>query len=231
MSYEIIKINETTYRIEDNNVRFFLLIGTKRALLIDSGLTVTNAREIAEGLTDLPVSLLNTHSDPDHIARNHQFESFYMHEAESFFYFNIMHKTGELIPLKDGEIIDLGDRPLEIVTLPGHTPGSVGVLDINQRVLISGDPIQDGMIFMFGPGRDMTVYRNSLRKLDGYRTFFDTIYPSHGTFPVGKELIDQLYEVTEDLGTFPRWDMEIHNQIVDCVDTGVAKFLISKEGA
>ena len=130
MSYEIIKINETTYRIEDNNVRFFLLTGTKRALLIDSGLTVTNAREIAEGLTDLPVSLLNTHSDPDHIASNHQFESFYMHEAESFFYFNIMHKTGELIPLKDGEIIDLGDRPLEIVTLPGHTPGS-GRLNIS----------------------------------------------------------------------------------------------------
>ena len=62
-------------------------------------------------------------------------------------------------------------------------------------------------------------------------TFFDTIYPSHGTFPVGNELIDQLYEVTEDLSTFPRWDMEMHDQIVDCVDTGVAKFLISKEGA
>lgn len=46
-------------------------VGTKRALLIDSGLTVTNAREIAEGLTDLPISLLNTHSDPDHIASNH----------------------------------------------------------------------------------------------------------------------------------------------------------------
>ena len=38
----------------------------------------------------------------------------------------------------------------------------------------------------------------------------------------------KLYEVTEDLSTFPRWDMEMHGQIVDCVDTGVAKFLISK---
>ena len=46
-----------------------------------------------------------------------------------------------------------------------------------------------------------------------------------------KELIDQLYEVTEDLSTFPRWDMEMRGQIVDCVDTGIAKFLISKEGA
>ncbi|MCQ2428106.1 MAG: MBL fold metallo-hydrolase [Clostridia bacterium] len=229
MSYEIIKINETTYRIEEDHVRFFFLIGNQRALLVDSGLSVTNTREIAESLTDLPVSLLNTHSDPDHIACNHQFESFYMHEADSFFYFNIMPKPGKLLPLKDGEIIDLGDRPLEIVTLPGHTPGSVGVLDINHRVLISGDPIQDGMIFMFGPGRDMTAYRDSLRKLDGYRSRFDSIYPSHGTFPVEKELIDHLYEVTADLSKYPHRDMDMHGQIVDCVDTGIAKFLISQK--
>ncbi|MBQ8955881.1 MAG: hypothetical protein IJ075_02835 [Lachnospiraceae bacterium] len=31
------------------------------------------------GLTNLPVSLLNTHADPDHIASNEQFEEFYMH--------------------------------------------------------------------------------------------------------------------------------------------------------
>ena len=39
MAYEIIKIDENTWRIEDNkHVRFFLLTGTKEALLIDSGL-------------------------------------------------------------------------------------------------------------------------------------------------------------------------------------------------
>ena len=43
-----------TWRIDDGGVRFFLLCGTERALLIDSGMTVTDAKEIAESLTSLP---------------------------------------------------------------------------------------------------------------------------------------------------------------------------------
>ncbi len=59
MAYEIIKINDNTWRIEDNqHVRFFLLAGTNEALLIDSGMDVHNAKEIAEELTDLPIKLL-----------------------------------------------------------------------------------------------------------------------------------------------------------------------------
>ena len=49
-----------TWRIDDGGVRFFLLCGTERALLVDSGMTVTNAKEIAQSLTSLPVSLLNS---------------------------------------------------------------------------------------------------------------------------------------------------------------------------
>ncbi|MBQ0167689.1 MAG: hypothetical protein KBT02_11340 [Treponema sp.] len=43
---DIIKINENTWRIEDQGVRFFLLTGSERALLIDSGMNVHNARDI-----------------------------------------------------------------------------------------------------------------------------------------------------------------------------------------
>ena len=63
--YQIIPIDARTWRIEDNGVRFFVLEGTEKALLIDSGMQVHNAKEIAEGLTNLPLSLLNTHADPD----------------------------------------------------------------------------------------------------------------------------------------------------------------------
>ena len=45
---EIIKINANTYRIEDDFVRMFLLEGTEKALLIDTGMTTANAKEIAE---------------------------------------------------------------------------------------------------------------------------------------------------------------------------------------
>ena len=68
---EIIRINEDTWRIEDNGVRLFVLEGKEKALLIDSGMRTPNAREIAESITKLPLELLNTHADPDHISALH----------------------------------------------------------------------------------------------------------------------------------------------------------------
>ena len=70
MDYEIIQMDAQTWRIENSGVRMFLLEGTERALLIDSGMIITNAKEIAEGLTQLPIQLINTHADRDHIAGN-----------------------------------------------------------------------------------------------------------------------------------------------------------------
>ena len=55
MACEIIRMDARTWRIEDGGVRFFLLTGTEKALLIDSGMQVHNAKDIAETLTDLPV--------------------------------------------------------------------------------------------------------------------------------------------------------------------------------
>ena len=82
MEYKIIRMNENTWRIEDGGVRFFLLTGTEKALLVDSGMNVHNVRDIATRLTDLPLSLLNTHADRDHIGSNEQFDMFYMHPDE-----------------------------------------------------------------------------------------------------------------------------------------------------
>ncbi|MCR5357300.1 MAG: hypothetical protein K6E63_07830 [Lachnospiraceae bacterium] len=44
---EIIKINDSTWRIEDGHVRFFLFCGTSKAALIDSGMTTVDAKEIS----------------------------------------------------------------------------------------------------------------------------------------------------------------------------------------
>ena len=102
MDYKIIQMNENTWRIEDGGVRFFLLTGTEKALLIDSGMMIQNAKEIAESLTDLPISLLNTHADRDHIGSNEEFESFYMHPAEESVYRN-SGKPGNIIPIQEGD--------------------------------------------------------------------------------------------------------------------------------
>jgi len=195
---DIIQINDTTWRIEDRGVRFFLLTGTKKALLIDSGMNTPNAKQIAESITKLPIILLNTHADPDHISGNSSFECFYMHPDEEDNY-RAHGGSGIILPVKESDIIDIGNRLLKIIFIPGHTPGSIAVLDINSKVLISGDAIQDGNIFMFNKRRNLSLYVKSLKKLSMYTDEFDTIYPSHGSFPVLPELIAALIEGAEQI--------------------------------
>lgn len=228
--YQITQINNTTWRIDDSGVRFFLLTGTEKALLIDSGMQVHNAKEIAESLSRLPLSLIVTHGDIDHVGSNSEFDTFYMNPAEAANYYNTQKMIGDFIPVTDGDIIDLGDRPLQIISLPGHTPGSIALLDRKNRVLISGDPIQDGDIFMFGVQREMHAYIRSLKKLDKYKDDFDLIYPSHGSFPVKPEIIPPLLKGAEKIlnGEIEGTEIEIFGNKIKRYDVGVAGFLCDR---
>jgi glyoxylase-like metal-dependent hydrolase (beta-lactamase superfamily II) len=46
------------------------------------------------------------------------------------------------VRLNDGDVVDLGDRELRIVHLPGHTPGSIGVYLPDAKALFTGDSLQ-----------------------------------------------------------------------------------------
>lgn len=190
---EVIRINEETNRIEDEGVRFFLLTGKNKAMMIDSGMNTRYAKAIAEELTSLPIELLNTHGDRDHICGNGSFDKVYMSEAEKLNYIEAGGRTS-IISVKEGDVFDLGERTLKIIDNPGHTPGSIAILDEKYRVLIGGDAIQDGTIYMFGKYRNINLYVKSLRHIKDFLKSFDVIYPSHGSFPVYPELIDKLIE-------------------------------------
>ena len=224
---QIIQVSDHTWRLEDSGVRFFLLEGTGRALMIDTGMNVRNAREIAETLTKQPVSLLNTHSDRDHIGCNEEFESFYMHPDDEPNY-RKSGKGGQIIPARDGDEIDLGSRKLRIIHLPGHTPGSIAVLDIGRRVLISGDPIQEhGRIFMFGEHRNMRNYIDSLERLMTMTDEFDEIWPSHADFPVYPDCLEKLRDgarkiLNREVTGKP---VEFFNQNIFVYDLGFTIFL------
>ena len=191
-----IKINDTTFSYKDMGVRFFLLIGTEYALLIDSGMKTENAKELAAQVTSQPVKLFNTHADPDHIAGNGAFDEVMMNPAELVNYPK-PHTSQNILPVYDGDIIDIGNRPLKAIALPGHTPGSTALLDINSGMLFSGDPVQDGKIFMFGPLRDLSAYILSLKRLLTFSDEITVIYPCHGNCPVGKEIIPKLIDGAE----------------------------------
>jgi glyoxylase-like metal-dependent hydrolase (beta-lactamase superfamily II) len=226
MDTEIIKINENSWRIEDSGVRFFLLTGTDRALLVDTGRNIDNAREIAESLTTLPVMLVNTHADGDHVAGNGKFDAFYMHPDEEPNY-RRGDRKGTILPIREGDVLDPGGRPLEVIHLPGHTPGSIALLDRKNRVLISGDPIQDGRIFMFGRFRNMPDYIRSLEHLRAWDGQFDEIWPSHASFPVFPDLIEKLHDGAQAVldGSAAGRPGEIYGNRIREFDLGFAAFL------
>ncbi|MCI8292834.1 MAG: MBL fold metallo-hydrolase [Hespellia sp.] len=195
-NYKKIEAGDGLWIIEEPMVRCFLLVGTKKALMIDSGCVITNAREIAETITDLPIMLANTHADGDHVNGNAQFEEIYMHPAEYAYYHHAYKKNEQIKPLWDGDTISLGDREVRVISNPGHTPGSVTFLDIKGRRLIGGDSIQNGNIFMFKEVRDLLAYLYSLEKVNGLAKQFDMVYPSHAQCPISKEIIPRLIEET-----------------------------------
>lgn len=196
---EILSITRGTWRMEDAGVRSFLFAGSEIALLIDSGKTISNMKDIAQRLTSKPLMLVNTHADFDHIASNPQFEAAYMHPAEYPHYFKVQNRRGSVRPLWDGVQIDIGGRSFEVIATPGHTPGSISLLDRQDRILIGGDGIQDGQIYLYGPHRSLTAYLYSLKRLADRIDEFDTVYPSHGSFPMPSSQITRLIEGVEKM--------------------------------
>lgn len=208
---DIVKISDHFWIFEENGVRSFLFEGDKRAMLIDTGFGTLQIRELAEGLTDLPIFLVNTHTDKDHTGCNADFKPVYMHPAEMDHYKNALPKDccmEDVCPLWEGDIIDLGYWKFEVILTPGHTPGSVMLLEREKRMLISGDSIQNGDIFMFGAGRNMQAFQNSLKKMIAMADAIDSIWPSHGSYPLTADIIPGILKGTQDLlaGKLPDQD-------------------------
>ena len=178
---EIISIDKNTYRIEDGFVRSFLLVGAESALLIDTGASSSEARTLADNITTLPLTLVNTHGDGDHTAGNGAFPCFYLHPADAEGC-GVAKKYPEskCLPLEEGMVFSLGSREVEVIELPGHTAGSVALLDRSSRTLYAGDSIQTEHIYMFGAHRRPEAFAGSLDKLWAMRDRFDVIYASHG---------------------------------------------------
>ena len=67
--------------------------------------------------------------------------------------------------LRDGDIVDLGDRAFEVLHLPGHSPGSIGLWEQATGVLFSGDAIYDGPLLDELDGCDIAAYVDTMRRL------------------------------------------------------------------
>jgi glyoxylase-like metal-dependent hydrolase (beta-lactamase superfamily II) len=67
--------------------------------------------------------------------------------------------------LDDGDVIDMGDRAFEVLHLPGHSPGSIGLWEKVTGVLFSGDAAYDGPLLDELDGSDIEAYVGTMRRL------------------------------------------------------------------
>jgi glyoxylase-like metal-dependent hydrolase (beta-lactamase superfamily II) len=68
--------------------------------------------------------------------------------------------------VEEGDVIDLGDRRFEVLHLPGHSPGSIGLWEATTATLFSGDAIYDGPLLDQLPGSDIPTYIRTMRRLE-----------------------------------------------------------------
>lgn len=187
------KIREGFYSIEQGFVRSFLIEGDKEALLIDTGIGGGNLKKYIEEITKLPLTVIFTHADGDHVGDAGEFERRFMHPCEFDYYKNKYENAVPMEPIWEGDVIDLGNYRFEVILIPGHTPGSIALLEKEKRFLIGGDSIQIGSIFMFGNGRNFDAYRASMKKLQGRLKKFDTVYASHNVLSMEANTVNLLY--------------------------------------
>ena len=67
--------------------------------------------------------------------------------------------------VSEGEIVETADREFEVLHLPGHSPGSIALLERSSGSLFSGDAIYDGVIVDNLAGSDVEVYRATMNRL------------------------------------------------------------------
>ena len=195
--FEVYRIRPGVFAIyephQSEEIISYLILGKTRALLFDTGMGISNIREVVEGLTSLPVSVLNSHTHDDHVGDNWRFSDIYGMDTD----FTRTNAKGsredaqaEIAPgevcgtlppgfnpadystkpfhishwMHDHDKIDLGDRLLEIIATPGHTPDAIALLDKQNGLLFTGDSFYVGPIWLFRPETDLDAYVESVKK-------------------------------------------------------------------
>jgi hydroxyacylglutathione hydrolase len=209
------------------NDQMYLAIGSRKAMLVDTGMGVGDLAEEVKKLTALQLVVVNTHGHPDHAGGSPNFAGVWLHPQD----LDIMHAMctdayrledmkaflGEQSPayqrmvigmvkyhqvkmeaLKSNQVLDLGDRQFEVFETPGHTPGSVCLLNEKEKILFSGDTIVETPVWLYlKHSCPLNKYVESLTNIRGRS--FETIYPGHLPAPLSRQNLEDLIACAADI--------------------------------
>jgi glyoxylase-like metal-dependent hydrolase (beta-lactamase superfamily II) len=159
----------------------YLVVGKEKALLIDTGNPNNITPEDIKALTPLPLLVVNTHAHPDHSGSNNAFEKVYIHEAdlEAGKRYSGDNDNVELIPIKEGYVFDLGGKKLEVIEVRGHTPGSICLIDEQEKLLFGGDTANEET-WAHISNVPLETYKKSMERLLKRRDQYNLLLPGHG---------------------------------------------------
>ncbi|MEM9277388.1 MAG: MBL fold metallo-hydrolase [Pseudomonadota bacterium] len=108
--------------------------------------------------------------------------------------------------LDEGDVIDLGDKAYQVLHLPGHSPGSIGLWDMKSKTLFTGDALYDGELLDELYHSDKDDYAKTLERLEtlGAEIFHAGHFPSFGPAKM-KELIAYYRSGNNTLGDIEDW--------------------------
>jgi len=158
----------------------YIVEGNDKAVLIDNGTKITDLDKIVASITDKPLMVVATHVHPDHVGNVGFFPEIWINPADTVNIPQFMPDyKGKVNYLKDGQIIDLGGRKLEVVFTPSHTPGSTTFIDKAAGYGFSGDSFGSGNLLLFsGTFSDLIATckkMSAVMKKEGIKF----LYPGH----------------------------------------------------
>jgi len=226
--FEVIKQKEHLYVIRERldkieprfytkYVNLFLILGSKKALLVDTGCGLFPLKPIIDEIIERKILLIvNTHSHFDHRGANHEFKEIMIHRNESknitipfdlsfmkdsiseyINYYRVrdfkLEAAKSVKSLHNGDLIDLGDIVLKVYHTPGHSEGSICLVS-STKELFTGDTAHYGSMYL-PRRRQFPSFLKIIQKLvDIYdNEKIEEIYPSHEDFSVKKDLLIKLY--------------------------------------
>ena len=204
------------------NVNMYLVIGQERAALVDSGLGIGDVRTEIRKITSLPCTVFNTHYHWDHVGANSLFAESAIHESESdlvtqeqdlSWFRPAMHSPAaraalppafdpaayRIIPkpatrvLRDDDLVDLGGLELQVLHIPGHSPGHVAYWDQERGRLFTGDTAYRGPVYACFEGSDPVAFARSVKRLAALQSV-TTICPGHNDIITDQNWLGELAE-------------------------------------
>lgn len=214
------EVKNGIYHIGDGRGNFCTLItGETGAILFDTMLGFDDLKGYVAELTDFEPMVINSHCHFDHAGGNHQFGRVYMSKDE----FPLLDLAYARIPtltrtleadlsvmetcytrrecisaIEPGAVIDLGGRTVQVIALPGHTAGSIGLLCVEDRLLLAGDTLSPQCCIFFQESLPLDVCKQTIHGL--WELPFDHFLSAHFDILFEKRFIEKFEACFELIG-------------------------------